>query len=55
MPETKLYAKMQFSIYQYQQNQELRRLRENFSIAAGLFADMVAKLRRDNLTIVLPL
>lgn len=55
MPETKLYAKMQFSIYQYQQNQELKRLRENFGIAAGLFADMVAKLRRDNLHIVLPL
>ena len=55
MPETKLYAKMQFSIYQYQQNQELKRLKENFSVAAGLFADMVGKLRRDNLNIVLPL
>lgn len=54
MTETKLYQKMQHSIEQYRNAQELRRLRENFGVAAGIFADLIAQLRRDNVAYTLP-
>jgi hypothetical protein len=54
MTESKLYEKMQYSIERYQSTQEFRRLQENFTIAAGIFAEFVAQLQRDNANYQLP-
>ena len=54
MPETKLYEKMQNSIEKYKIMQEYKRIKENFSIAAGIFNDLVAQLKKDNANYRLP-
>ena len=54
MGETKLYQKAQFSLERYRQLQDYKRLKENFSIAAGLFEDFVAQLKIDNANYRLP-
>lgn len=54
MNDSKLYQKVQYSIEQYRNVQELKRLRENFAVAAGIFANLIVQLRRDNVAYNLP-
>jgi hypothetical protein len=54
MNETKLYEKMQLSLQNYRNSQEHLRIKENFAVAAGLYAELLASLRA-NSSIQLPL
>lgn len=54
MSDSKLYQKLQYSIDHYRTSQELRRMKENFAVAAGLFAELIAQIRRDNINYRLP-
>lgn len=54
MSDSKLYQKVQFSIEQYRNNQELKRLRENFAVAAGIYVELITQIKRDNVAYTLP-
>jgi hypothetical protein len=54
MTDSKLYLKKQYSIEQYQFAQELKRLKDNFAVAAGFFTDFIEQIKRDNIGYTLP-
>ncbi len=54
MNDTKLYEKMQLSLQNYRNSQEYLRIKENFAVAAGLYAELLASLK-GNSSIQLPL
>lgn len=54
MPETKLYANARRSLDIFGLSFEYQRLKENFSIAATIFADLIEKLKRENKHYSLP-
>ena len=54
MNETKLYQKVRNSLDMFALTFEHQRLHENFSVAATIFGDIIAKLKKQNLNTGLP-
>lgn len=54
MSETKLYHKVRRSLDIFGLTFEHQRLKENFAVAATIFTDIVAKLKRQNISSGLP-
>ena len=54
MSETKLYQKVRRSLEIFGLTFEHQRLKENFKVAATIFSDIVAKLKKQNVGLSLP-
>jgi hypothetical protein len=54
MSETKLYQKVRKYLDIFALSFEYQRLKENFSVAATIFADLIEQLKRQNVSFRLP-